>query len=280
MKQNILKYNPQLQDYEQDLTQRMLNYENMKIQLLPDGQQLKDFANAHLYYGFHQSKEGWTYREWAPGADALYLCGDFNNWNRHSHPLTKLDNGNFEIFLPGKDALKHGQKIMVIVHHQGQELDRIPLYAKYVQQEENSIQWNARIHAPKKKFKWSDQDFKPMKSLYIYECHIGMAQEEGSIGSYSQFKENILPRIKKLGYNTIQIMAIMEHPYYASFGYQVTNFFAASSRFGTPEELKDLINTMDESTYQQYLRYHSYICEKPECLGMSNHLLFVGTSQR
>ncbi|MBP1582291.1 MAG: alpha amylase C-terminal domain-containing protein [Oscillospiraceae bacterium] len=243
MKQNILKYNPQLQDYEQDLTQRMLNYENMKKQLLPDGQQLKDFANAHLYYGFHQSKEGWTYREWAPGADALYLCGDFNNWNRHSHPLTKLDNGNFEIFLPGKDALKHGQKIMVIVHHQGQELDRIPLYAKYVQQEENSIQWNARIHAPKKKFKWSDQDFKPMKSLYIYECHIGMAQEEGSIGSYSQFKENILPRIKKLGYNTIQIMAIMEHPYYASFGYQVTNFFAASSRFGTPEELKDLINT-------------------------------------
>ena len=69
-----------------------------------------------------------------------------------------------------------------------------------------------------------------------------MAQEEGKVGSYLEFRDNVLPRIKDLGYNTIQIMAIMEHPYYASFGYQVSNFFAASSRYGTPDQLKALIN--------------------------------------
>ena len=98
------------------------------------------------------------------------------------------------------------------------------------------------MHIPEAPFCWDDAGFKPKKNLYIYECHIGMAQEHGGIGSYTEFKDHVLPRIKQLGYNTIQIMAIMEHPYYASFGYQVTNFFAPSSRFGTPEELKALIN--------------------------------------
>ncbi len=246
MKLKILKNDPSLEAFEQDLKQRVLNYENMKKKLLSDGKELKDFANAHLFFGFHQSKDGWTYREWAPGAQAMYLCGDFNNWDRHGCPLTHKGEGVWEVFLPGKDALKHGQKVMAIVVNNGQELDRIPLYAKYVVQLPQSIDWSAEIYAPKKKFKWTDNDFKPMKTPYIYECHIGMAQEEGRIGSYTEFKDNVLPRIQKLGYNTIQIMAIMEHPYYASFGYQVTNFFAASSRFGTPDELKDLVNTAHE----------------------------------
>ena len=242
----IIKNDPSLQPFESDLQLRMDNYKRMKDKLLTDGKELKDFANAHLFYGFHQGKDGWTYREWAPGAEAMYLTGDFNNWDRHSCPMEKKENGVFEVFLPGKDALKHGQRVMAIVVHNGVELDRIPLYAKYVVQDPETIQWSAVIHAPKKNFKWSDSEFKPMKNLYIYECHIGMAQEEPSIGSYIQFKDNVLPRIKKLGYNAIQIMAIMEHPYYASFGYQVTNFFAASSRFGTPEELKELINAAHE----------------------------------
>ncbi len=246
VKWKIIRENPQLQPIEADIQLRMDNYERVKKSILAEGQQLKDFANGHLYYGFHQGKDGWYYREWAPGADELYLCGDFNNWDRRSCPLTRKENGNWEVFLEGKDALKHGQRVMAIVVKNGMDLDRIPAYAKYVVQEKDSIQWTAVIHAPKKKFKWTDAEFSPMKNLYIYECHIGMAQEEPSIGTYTQFKENVLPRIKKLGYNTIQIMAVMEHPYYASFGYQVCNFFAASSRFGTPEELKDLINTAHE----------------------------------
>ena len=245
-KWKIINLNPQLKDFESDIQLRMDNYERTKKSLLAEGQQLKDFANGHLYYGFHQTKDGWYYREWAPGAEAMYLCGDFNNWDRRSCPMESKGNGDWEIFLSGKDALKDGQRVMAIVIHNGQELDRIPLYADYVVQDPQTIQWSAAIHVPKKKFKWTDNDFVPMKNLYIYETHIGMAQEEPSIGSYTKFKENVLPRIKKLGYNTVQIMAVMEHPYYASFGYQVTNFFAASSRFGKPEELKDLINTAHE----------------------------------
>ena len=88
-----------------------------------------------------------------------------------------------------------------------------------------------------------------------------MAQEEGKVGSYEEFRVNVLPRIKELGYNTIQIMAIQEHPYYASFGYQVTNFFAPSSRFGRPEELKKLIDTAHKMGIAVLLDVvHSHAC--------------------
>ncbi len=241
MEYNILKYDPNLQQYAGDIALRMARYDQKKRQLLPDGGTLADFANGYLYYGFHQTQDGWYYREWAPAADEMYLTGDFNGWNRRSHKMEKKGD-NFEIFLPGKDALQSGQRVQAVVIHQGQELSRIPLYAKYVVQDPVSIEWNAQIHIPETPFRWTDKSFKPEKNLYIYECHIGMAQEEPKIGTYREFADNNLPRIKDLGYNTIQIMAIMEHPYYASFGYQVTNLFAISSRFGTPEDLKYLVN--------------------------------------
>ncbi len=241
MEYNILKYDPNLKQYEQDIALRMTRYENKKQQLLQDGRTLADFANGYLYYGFHQTQDGWYYREWAPAADEMYLTGDFNGWNSRSHKMVK-QGGNFEIFLPGRDALQNGQRVQAVVIHNGQELRRIPLYATYVVQDPHTIEWNAQIHIPEAPFVWTDKSFKPEKNLYIYECHIGMAQEEPRIGTYLEFMENTLPRIKDLGYNTIQIMAVMEHPYYASFGYQVTNLFAASSRFGTPEDLKALVN--------------------------------------
>jgi 1,4-alpha-glucan branching enzyme len=80
------------------------------------------------------------------------------------------------------------------------------------------------------------------KDLRIYEAHVGMSSTEPKISSYWEFAHTVLPMIKELGYNAVQLMGIMEHAYYASFGYQVTNFFAISSRFGTPEELKELID--------------------------------------
>ncbi len=242
MKLNILQIDPSLLPYEGDLRLRMENYEATKKRILAPGQSLSDFANAHLYFGFHQTEKGWFYREWAPGAEKMYLTGDFCGWERHAHPMKKLDGGVFELFLPGKDALQHGQRVCAIVVHEGQELDRIPVYANYVVQEPGTINWNAVMHIPQKPFRWTDRAFKPQKNLFIYECHVGMAQEEGKVSSYKEFQEMTLPRIKALGYNTIQIMAVMEHPYYASFGYQVTNFFAPSSRFGTPEDLKALVD--------------------------------------
>jgi len=241
MKLRILKLDPQLSPYEKDLNLRMEQYIQKKQQLLAPGQTLLDFANGYLYFGFHRTDRGWYYREWAPGADAMYLTGDFCGWDRHAHPMEKKENGVFELFLSGQDALPDGSRVMAVVVHGGRELDRIPAYATRVVQEPNSPQWNGVIHVPRE-FPWTDSGFKPKKKLLIYECHIGMAQQEGGVGSYDQFRENVLPRIKALGYNTIQIMAIMEHPYYASFGYQVTNFFAAASRFGTPEALKSLID--------------------------------------
>ena len=244
MKLKITEYDASLKPFQSDLELRMNNLKNTRKRLLKRGQKLKDFANGHKFYGFHRTKDGWYYREWAPAAEKMYLTGDFCNWDRHAYPMEKKENGVFELFLPGADALKNGQRVCAVVVHNGQELDRIPAYANYVVQEPGSINWNAVIHAPEKPFEWTDAGFVPQKKdLFIYECHIGMAQEEGRIGSYSEFRDNILPKIKDLGYNTIQIMAVMEHPYYASFGYQVTNFFAASSRFGTPEELKSLIDT-------------------------------------
>ena len=231
-----------LRFYRKDIDQRMLNYENKKRQLLQPGQTLSDFANGHLFYGFHRQEAGWYYREWAPGAEAMYLTGDFNDWQRHTHPMEKKEDGLFELFLPGADALRDGQRVMVIVVHDGKELDRIPLYANYVVQDPVTNQWDACIHIPKEPYVWQHPDFVPQKHLFIYECHVGMAQEEPRIGTYTEFREKTLPRIKALGYNAIQIMAIMEHPYYASFGYQVTNLFAPSSRFGKPEELKALID--------------------------------------
>jgi len=241
MIQKITSIDPNLQPFAGDLQLRMDKYVSAKAALLPLGQTLTDFANAHLYFGIHRTKDGWVYREWAPAAEAMYFTGDFNGWDRRRCPMTKLDNGVFEVFLPGADALKNGQKVSAIVINNGRELERIPAYANYVVQDPNNHQWNASIYntAP---FRWTDSGFKPQKNLFIYECHIGMAQEEGKIGTYQEFKQHNLKRIKALGYNTIQIMAVMEHPYYASFGYQVTNFYAPSSKFGTPDDLKELVN--------------------------------------
>ena len=242
MDYKIFEIDPNLLDYRSDIELRMNNYNRKKAELVGDGRTLAEFANGHLFYGFHKTNDGWIYREWAPGAERMYLTGDFCNWDRYAYPMERKDGGVFELFIPGVDSLKNGQRVRAITVRSGMEMERIPLYAKYVVQDKQTIQWDAVIHEPETPFVWSDRNFKPEKTLYIYECHIGMSQEEPKIGTYTEFKDNILPRIKALGYNTIQIMAIMEHPYYASFGYQVTNLFAASSRFGTPEELKALVN--------------------------------------
>ena len=240
----ILEIDPELTPYRQNLELRMNNYYGARKALLGKGDSFSDFANGHHYFGFHQAAEGWYYREWAPAAEALYLIGDFNGWNRSSHPLTQRDGGVWEIFLPGKDALVHQSLVKVHVISRGNRRDRIPLYIRRIVQNPQTHDFSGQIWLPEKPFGWTDSKFRvdSSKSPLIYETHIGMAQEKEDIGTYKEFEDNILSRVKDLGYNTIQIMAIMEHPYYASFGYHVSNYFAASSWFGTPDELKSLIN--------------------------------------
>ena len=242
MNHKIFEIDPRLQAFEADFDLRRENLRKTKKALLGKGQKLRDFANGHLYFGFHRQEDGWYYREWAPGADAMYLTGDFNGWERPGCPMKQLEGGVWELFLTGKDALQNGQLVTAVVCKDGNCFDRIPAYATRVVQDPVTTGWNAQIHITAD-FTWTDEKFRPKKDLFVYECHIGMAQEEGKVGSYREFTQNVLPRIRDLGYNTIQIMAIQEHPYYASFGYQVTSLFAASSRFGMPEELKELINT-------------------------------------
>ena len=244
----ILEIDPWLEPHRHDLEERMKRYYGVKKALLGEGQRFKDFANGHLFFGFHQTEDGWYYREWAPAAEALFLIGDFNGWNRESHPLTRKDNGVWEIFLPGKNALPHKSLVKVHIKSQGQANDRIPLYIRRVIQDPENHNFSGQIWEPENVFNWTDSEYQvdTSKAPIIYETHIGMAQEKCDMGTYKEFEDNMLPRIKELGYNTIQIMAIMEHPYYASFGYHVTNFFAASSWFGTPEELKSLINKAHE----------------------------------
>ncbi len=238
----ILEIDPYLTPYKDDLELRVNLFNAKKKSLLKGVKSLSDFANAHKYFGFHRTKNGFVYREWAPAADKMFLTGDFNNWNIESHPMTKLQDGVFEIYLEGDNTLKNGQKVQTIVLNNGAVLRRIPLYATRVVQDNTTYNWCAEIEFDEP-FNWTDNDFKPEKTPFIYECHIGMSGEEGKVSSYKEFTQNILPRIKELGYNTIQIMAIMEHPYYGSFGYQVSNFFAASSRYGKSKDLKELINT-------------------------------------
>lgn len=244
----ILEIDPWLAPYEEDLKLRMNRYEDVKQALMDGEEKFTEFANGHHYFGFHPTPEGWYYREWAPAADGLFLTGDFNDWNRGTHPLTKKEHGVWEIFLPGRHALQHESLVKVHVLSRGVGRDRIPLYIHRVVQNKNTHDFSGQIWVPENPFRWTDQHFKVNQSQppLIYECHIGMAQEKEHIGTYSECEENILPRVKALGYNTIQIMAIMEHPYYASFGYHVSNYFAASSWFGTPEELKSLVNKAHE----------------------------------
>ena len=239
---NILALNPQLASFAGDIDLRMFLYRATKGRILAEGQTLNDFANAHNFYGFHRVEGGWIYREWAPSAYQLYLEGEFNNWNQTSHPMKRIGDGNWELFLEGEDALWDGCKVKSVVDANLTRTEHIPLYARRVVQDPYTTAFCCEVVDPAKKFEWTDGDFKTDKCLYIYEAHVGMAQEEGKGCSYREFADYTLPHVKEAGYNTIQLMAIMEHPYYGSFGYQVSNFFAASSWFGKPEDLKYLVN--------------------------------------
>ena len=216
-----------------------------KLNELTNGgkQTLSDFASGYLYYGLHKTEKGWVFREWAPNATAIYMVGDFNSWTElPQYQLKAKKNGVWELNLPSR-AMKHGDLFKLRIHWNGGEGERIPAWANRVVQDDVTKIFSAQVWAPEEEYKWKVKKFKPNTSpLLIYECHIGMAQDAEKVGTYLEFKENVLPRVIADGYNCIQIMAIAEHPYYGSFGYHVSNFFAPSSRFGTPDELKELID--------------------------------------
>mgnify|MGYP003293367509 FL=1 len=239
----LVQNDPYLQPYEGALQAR-LDYAKRREYELTNGQPLNEWADGYLYFGLHNDGKEWILREWAPNATAIYVKGDFNNWDkREEWRLKRLDNGVWEGRWP-KEWMQHGQLFKLLVEWQGGYGERIPSYAQRVVQDDNTKLFSAQVWQEHPITGAKHKTFKGLKKgspLFIYECHIGMGGEQEKVSTYEEFRLNVLPRVADLGYNCIQIMAIQEHPYYGSFGYHVSNFFAASSRFGTPEELKALI---------------------------------------
>ena len=215
---------------------------DLKDRLSVDGSLSKGMNN-HMYYGMHRDAQGrWVFREWAPNANKIYLIGDFNNWKRsEAYALRPLGGGDWEIVLPAM-FLEHGALYKLYIEWPGGGAERLPAYVTRTVQDPVTKQFCAQIWNPDKPYSWRHK--KPGKRLHplIYECHIGMASEEEKVGTFEEFRLNVLPKVADLGYDTLQIMALQEHPYYGSFGYQVANFYALSSRFGTPEEFKALVD--------------------------------------
>jgi len=237
----LIKDDPWLEPYSEAIKDRF-NFAVEREAALTGGAPLSEFANGYHYFGLQKTSTGWTFREWAPNATAICLIGDFNGWTKQDgFWLQKLDNGVWELLLPA-EMLKHGQLYKMVVEWNGGSGERIPAWANRVVQDHATKLFSAQVWDTEP-YMFKNSAFKPKAGpLLIYECHIGMAVEEERVGTYDEFRRNILPRVVKAGYNALQIMAIQEHPYYGSFGYHVSGFFAPSSRFGTPEELKALID--------------------------------------
>ena len=239
----IVKNDSWLEPYASAIEGRYQYFLQKEKDLTKDCGSLSDFATGYLYFGLHKIKNGWVFREWAPNATAIFLLGDFNNWEKsESFALKSIGHGVWEIYL-SEESISHGQLYKLLVCWDGGCGERIPAWCRRVVQDERTKIFSAQVWNPSKVYQFKNKRFKPKTSpLFIYECHIGMATDEEKVGTYEEFRQNVLPRVAKAGYNCIQIMAIQEHPYYGSFGYHVSSFFAASSRFGTPEELKQLID--------------------------------------
>jgi 1,4-alpha-glucan branching enzyme len=220
------------------------NIDQTEHRLTQNKSSLTEFASGHEYFGLHLQNGEWVFREWAPSASAIYLIGDLSNWQEHEEfKLQKIrDYGVWEIRL-ANNKLAHGDLYRLRIHWPGGEGDRIPAYTRRVVQDPKTLIFNAQVWLPPEPYRWNNSFKRPKEAPLIYEAHVGMAQEEEKIGSFQEFTNKILPRVIKAGYNTLQLMAIQEHPYYGSFGYQVSSFFAPSSRYGTPEDLKRLIDT-------------------------------------
>lgn len=247
---NLLRLDPYLKSYEREIRRRYGCFEKVMDRINTDEGGLEKFTQGYKLYGVQIMEDNTVVAiEWAPGAVNVFLRGEFNNWDKYQYRFEKLPYGKWKLTIPptkdGKPAIAHLQQYKLLIEtHSGQLVDRLCPWSRYVVPPGNSLTYTSLFYNPPAsevyKFKY-DRPTKPSR-LKIYECHVGISSPEGKVASYDYFRENIIPRIKKQGYNTIQLMAIMEHVYYASFGYQVTNFFAPTSRCGTPDQLKRLVD--------------------------------------
>ncbi len=272
---SLISNDPWLEPYEEIIRRRSFKIAEKETELTHISGTLGSFATGYLYFGLHRTSDGWIFREWAPNARKIFLVGDFNQWKEvNEYRLTASENGVWEIKI-ASHLIRHGDLFKLSVYWKGGHGYRIPSYARRVLQNEDTKVFDAQVWINDENYPWKhDRIQTAARHPFIYEAHIGMSTIEEGLGTYNEFRKQVLPRIKKAGYNTIQLMAIQEHPYYGSFGYHVSNFFAASSRFGTPEDLKLLIDTahgMDIAVIMDIVHSHSV---KNEMEGLGN---FDGT---
>lgn len=243
---DIIHDDPMLEPYRGVIYRRMAHVRSLSRQLSGSGS-IADWASAHEYYGLHRVRGGWVFREWAPNATEMWLVGDFSGWKPIDRFKLRREVGSDDWvgrFPAG--SIRHGQYFRLEMRWHGGRGERIPAYARRVVQDPTTGLFAAQVWSPSRPYVWKNADVSHrgrVRMPIIYEAHVGMASEEGKVATYAEFRDHMLPRIKAAGYNTVQLMAVMEHPYYGSFGYHVSSFFAASSRFGTPEDLKSLIDT-------------------------------------
>jgi 1,4-alpha-glucan branching enzyme len=242
LKKRFYNIDPWLDPFREVIEGR-LTYCNERETVITGGNPLSDFANGHHWYGLHRTEKGWVFREHAPHATGISLIGTFNGWKDDgSYNLHPEGGGDWAIELE-EDRLSHGDLYKMAVRWKGGGGDRLPAYATRTVQDETTKIFSAQVWQPAQGYVMKNPSPPPPPAILIYEAHVGMATEEERTGTYREFTTKVLPRISRLGYNTVQLMAVQEHPYYGSFGYHVSNFFAPSSRFGTPDELKELIDT-------------------------------------
>ena len=248
-KLSLVQADPWLEPYARELEERLDRYWGLMRRIEGAAGTLLQFAQAHAYLGINYDPErkGWHYREWAPAAQKLSLVGDFNGWSPTANPMARNEGGTWETFLEEakyRDTFTHGSRVKVRVTSKNGVHDRIPAYIRRAVQDPITHDFSGQVWMPPEPYRWRHPGvaLSNLREPLVYECHVGMAQEKEGVGTYAEFTEHVLPRVKALGYNVVQLMAIHEHPYYGSFGYHVSNFFAPSSRFGTPEELKALID--------------------------------------
>ncbi|EGG04427.1 family 13 glycoside hydrolase [Melampsora larici-populina 98AG31] len=247
-KPKLVRDDPWLEPFAPAIQARMQKFSSWVKQIDETEGGLDNFSKGFERFGLIPQSDGSIiYREWAPGVEKANLIGDFNDWNREANPMEKNEFGVWECTIPakgGKPSIPHGSKVKIsMVTPSGERIERLPAWIRRVTQDLSvSPIYDAVYWDPPEKYVWKNKAPAPLKSVKVYEAHVGISSPEGRVGTYKEFTVNVLPRIKALGYNVIQMMAVMEHAYYASFGYQITNFFCVSSRYGTPEELMELID--------------------------------------
>ncbi|XP_042374372.1 1,4-alpha-glucan-branching enzyme, chloroplastic/amyloplastic-like isoform X3 [Zingiber officinale] len=178
------------------------------------------------------------------------VIGDFNGWDGSNHKMERNEFGIWTIRIPdsgGIPSIPHNSRIKFrFKHGNGVWVDRIPAWIRFATLDPtrfaapyDGVYWDP---PPSERYVFKHPRPPKPAAPRIYEAHVGMSGPEPRVSTYREFADNALPRIRANNYNMVQLMAIMEHSYYGSFGYHVTNFFAVSSRSGTPEDLKYLID--------------------------------------